>query len=166
MIKDSADKSGERKSNHSLNKIKLRRFRADYTFDESETGIGIVEYSGGLIRNNWENYVIGITSIYIDENISNRDASIAIFQHIYNQLEDDERAILQMNRFSQTKTWHLAFKNKINFYHIERQRGRIFHAQLLADDAIRRKTNIIERFDDPVKFSILEMEREERERKA
>lgn len=145
--------------------IKRRRFRADYIFNDSETGIGIVEYAGGPIRNNWENYVIGITSIYIDENISNRDASIAIFQHIYNQLGDDERAILQMNRFSHTKGWHNAYKSRIHFHHIERHRGRIYHAQLLAQDAIRRKSNITERFDEPVKFSIVQTYKEENERK-
>src|SRR5699024_12558255 len=79
-----------------------------------------------------------------------------------NQLAEDEFAILQMNKFSRQHNRHLPYKNKISVQHVEHFRGRNFHARLLAIDALKRKTDISEVFDEPMQFSIIEQEQEER----
>ena len=136
-----------------------RRFRADYLKGEG-TGIGIVEHGGKHKKYNWELDVRAIHSFYIKEKLSNRDAQVAIFQFISNQLAEDEFAILQMNKFSRQQNRHLPYKNKISVHHIEHFRGRILHARLLASDALRRKTDISEAFDEPMQFSIIQAEKE------
>src|SRR5690625_3481181 len=136
-----------------------RRFRADYLKGEG-TGIGIVEYGGKHKKYNWELDVRAIHSFYIKEKLSNRDAQVAIFQFISNQLAEDEFAILQMNKFSRQQNRHLPYKNKLSVHHIEHFRGRIMHARLLAEDALRRKTDISESFDEPMQFSIIQAEKE------
>lgn len=139
----------------------IRRFRADYLKGEG-TGIGIVEYGGKHKKYNWELDVRVIHSIYFPQNLSNRDAQVAIFQFISNQLTKDEFAILQINKFSRQQNRHLPYKNKIDVRHIEHFRGRILHARLLASDALKRKTSISEHFDEPMQFSIVQAEKEER----
>lgn len=141
--------------------MSIRRFRADYIKTDEGTGVGIVEYNGKHRGYNWELDVKAIHSLYVDQNISNRDAQATIYQFISNQLVDDEHAILQMNKFSRRQNHHLAYKNKISVYHIEYFRGRIFHANLLAEDAIRRKSDVSETFDEPMQFSIIQAEKEE-----
>lgn len=136
-----------------------RRFRADYLKGDG-TGIGIVEYSGKHKKYNWELDVRAIHSFYIKEKLSNRDAQVLIFQFISNQLLEDEFAILQMNKFSRQHNRHLPYRNKIDVKHIEHFRGRILHARLLASDALKRKTDISEVFDEPMSFSIVEAEKE------
>src|SRR5699024_8872232 len=126
------------------------------------TGIGIVEHGGKHKKYNLELDVRAIYSFYVKERISNRDAQVAIFQFIRNQLADDEFAILQMNKFSRQFGRHSPYENKISVQHIEHFRGRNFHARLLASDALKRKTNISETFNDPMQFSIIEQEKEER----
>ena len=138
-----------------------RRFRADYIKTDEGTGIGIVEYEGKHKNYNWELDVKAIHSLYVDQNISNRDTQVTIYQFISNQLADDEHAILQMNKFSRRQNHHLAYKNKISVHHIEYFRGRIFHARLLADDAIKRKSDISETFEEAMSFSIIQQEKEE-----
>lgn len=140
-----------------------RRFRADY-LKGGGTGIGIVEYGGKHKKYNWELDVRAIHSFYIKEKLSNRDAQVFIFQFISNQLEEDEYAILQMNKFSRQQNRHLPYKNKISVHHIEHFRGRILHARLLASDALKRKTDISEAFDEPMQFSIVKQEQEEKRR--
>src|SRR5699024_5655972 len=140
---------------------KVRRFRADYLKGDG-TGIGIVEYGGEHKKYNWELDVRAIHSFYVEEKISNRDAQVAIFQFIRNQLADDEFAILQMNKFTWQHNRHLPYKNKISVQHVEHFRGRNFHARLLAIDALKRKTDINEVFDEPMSFSIIKAEKEER----
>lgn len=141
---------------------KVRRFRADYVKGEG-TGIGIVEHGGKHKKYNWELDVRAIHSFYTKERISNRDAQVAIFQFIRNQLADDEFAILQMNKFTRQHNRHLPYRNKIDVHHIEHFRGRNFHARLLAIDALKRKTDISETFDEPMQFSVIKQEQEERD---
>ena len=140
---------------------KVRRFRAEYLKGDG-TGIGIVEHGGKHKKYNWELDVRAIHSFYIEERISNRDAQVAIFQFIRNQLADDEFAILQMNKFTWQHNRHLPYKNKIDVKHIEHFRGRNFHTRLLAIDALKRKTDVSEVFDEPMQFSITEQEQAER----
>lgn len=140
---------------------KVRRFRADYLKGDG-TGLGIVEYGGKHKKYNWELDVRAIHSFYVKERISNRDAQVAIFQFIRNQLADDEFAILQINKFSRQFGRHSPYKNKISVQHIEHFRGRNFHTRLLAIDALKRKTDISEVFDEPMQFSIIEQEQAER----
>src|SRR5699024_735414 len=126
------------------------------------TGIGFVENGGNHKSYNWELDVRAIHSFYVKERISNRDAQVAIFQFIRNQLAEDEFAILQMNKFTRQHNRHLPYKNKISVQHVEHFRGRNFHTRLLAIDALKRKTDISEVFDEPMQFSIIEQEQEER----
>ena len=140
---------------------KVRRFRADYVKGDG-TGIGIVEHGGKHKKYNLELDVRAIHSFYVEERISNRDAQVAIFQFIRNQLADDEFAILQMNKFTWQHNRHLPYKNKISVQHIEHFRGRNFHTRLLAIDALKRKADVSEVFDEPMQFSIIEQEQEER----
>lgn len=139
--------------------MSIRRFRADYIKTDEGTGIGIVEYEGKHKKYNWELDVKAIHSLYVKQDISNRDAQVTIYQFISNQLADDEHAILQINKFSRRQNYHLAYKNKISVHHIEYFRGRIFHARLLAEDAIKRKSDISETFDEPMQFSIIQAEK-------
>lgn len=141
--------------------MSIRRFRADYIKTDEGTGIGIVEYGGKHRGYNWELDVRAIHSLYVEQNISNRDSQVMIYQFISNQLADDEHAILQMNKFSRRQNHHLAYKNKISVHHTEYFRGRIFHARLLADDAIKRKSDISETFEEAMSFSIIQQEKEE-----
>jgi len=142
--------------------IKRRRFRAHYIKSDEGTGIGIIEYRGDVRPKNWEEHVIAIHSIYIAENISHRDALVNIFQFIRNRLEDDEYAILQIQQKRRMRDYELAYQNRIKVFKTEVFRGRLFHAQLLAQDAIKRKTSISEHFDEPMVFSIIKQEQEER----
>src|SRR5699024_12266058 len=96
-----------------------------------------------------------IHSFYVKERISNRDAQVSIFQFIRNQLLYDEFAILQMNKFSRQFGRHSTYENKISVQHVEHFRGRNFHTRLLAIDALKRKTDINEVFDEPMSFSII-----------
>lgn len=139
--------------------MSIRRFRADYLKGDG-TGLGIVEYGGKHKKYNWELDVRAIHSFYIKERISNRDAQVTIYQFIRNQLAEDEFAILQMNKFTRQHNRHLPYRNNIDVKHIEHFRGRILHARLLASDALKRKTDISEMFDEPMSFSIVEAEKE------
>ncbi|MGM8212123.1 hypothetical protein ACLIBH_04920 [Virgibacillus sp. W0430] len=135
----------------------IRRFRADYIRGDSETGIGIVEMGA-----HWDNETIAIHSIYVDKRLSNRDASIVIFQRIYNELAEDEGAVLQMNKYSYRKGYDKPYRNRLAVHHIETIRGRVLQANLLAKDAIERKSDIVEVFDESFKFSVVQQEKEER----
>src|SRR5699024_4662085 len=141
---------------------KVSRLRADYVKGDG-TGIGIVEHGGKQKKYNWEMDVRAIHSFYVEEKISNRDAQVAIFQFIRNQLADDEFAILQMNKFSRQFGRHSPYENKISVQHVEHFRGRNLHTRLLAIDALKRKTDISEVFDEPMQFSVIKQEQEERD---
>lgn len=136
---------------------KLRRFRADYIKTEEGTGIGIVEYASPQ----WDRETIAIHSLYVDKNISNRDASIVIFERVYNDLKEDQGAILQMSKFSFAKDWDKPYRQRMNVMKIETFRGRMYQAMLLAGDALRRKADISEVFDEPFHFSVIQQTREE-----
>lgn len=139
----------------------IRRFRADYVRAAGGTGLGIVEYGGKHRKYNWELEIRAIHSIYDENRISNRDAQVMVYQFIRNRLAEDEHAILQLNKFSRRQNYHLAYKNKINVFRIEYFRGRLFHAELLAVDAISRKSSISEVFNEPTQFSIVQARKEE-----
>lgn len=138
---------------------KIRRFRADYIKSDEGTGIGITEHDPSF-KTNWNAGTIGIHSIYSDKNLSNRDASIIIFQRIYNDLKLDEHAILQMNKFSYRKAWDKPYRDKLNIFHIETFRGRTYQSMLLARDALERCSDISETFDNPMEFSVIKQVKE------
>lgn len=139
---------------------KLRRFRADFIKTPEGTGIGITEH-----RKHWNEQTVAIRSIYEPRNISNRDATMNILQMIYNNLADDEGAVLQMSKYSQRKNLARPFRKRLSAQRITGNRGQLYQAQLLAEDAIRRKSDICERFAEPMRFSVVEQEREERTNK-
>lgn len=135
----------------------VRRFRAHYIFRGDATGIGIVEYG-----KYWDRETIAIQSLYIDNRISNRDAIILILQRIYNDLGDDEGAIVQMMKYPRRRGYDIPYKSKLNAQYVPRQRGLIQQATILAQDALDRKNDITEIFDKSIEFSVIESEKENR----
>lgn len=134
----------------------MRRFKAFYIKAEEGVGIGIVEHG-----KRWDSEVIAIHSIYSPDNLSNRDVAVAIYQTVYNLLNGDEWALLYMSQASRSKTWHKPYQSKIRIEKVAEERGSVFHAQLLAEDAIKRQSTITEQFDEPIRFSIVQQEKEE-----
>lgn len=143
--------------------MRHRHFRADYVRRDGKVGIGIVEYVPLKISINWENYVVAIHSIYDDNNTSNRGTVSNIFQYIRNRLlDDDEKAIVQLCRYNKSQGIHIAYNSKIIVRGMSRRLGHAYHAELLAEDALRRQSTIKEEFDDYMQFSIVQQEKEER----
>lgn len=134
---------------------KMRRFRADYIKRGNEVGIGITEHT-----QHWDKETIAIHSLYIDGDWSNREISVNIFQRICNLLKDNEHALIQMHKYSFKKGYDLPYRNRLCVQNIESFRGRSFQSWLLADDALRRKTDICTVFDEPFHFSVIEAEKE------
>lgn len=139
-----------------LESSKIRRFKAYYVRTGVDTGIGITEHGA-----KWDSEVIGVHSIYSENNLSNRDVAVSIYQTIYHLLDDDEWAILRMSQASRGKPWHKAYENKIRIEKTAVERGSMYHAQLLAEDAIKRQATITEQFDEPFSFSVVQQEKEE-----
>jgi len=146
-----------------MNRTAIRRFRADYAkaIDGDGVGVGIVEYGGKHKSYNWELQVLAIHSIYVPGSMSNRDIRVSIFQYLSNLMDDNERIVLQMNKLNNKKLHHQPYGKIVKINQIEWPRGRLFHASLLAQDALRRRSDIVEVFDDPMSFSITKQEREE-----
>jgi len=134
----------------------LRRFRAEFIKSDAGVGIGIVEHD-----RSWNEQTVAIQSLYEPRNISNRDATMIILQTIYNDLGDDEGAVLQMSKYSQRKDLARPFRKRLSAQRITGNRGQLYQAQLLAEDAIRRQSDIYERFAEPMRFSVIEQEKEE-----
>ena len=135
----------------------IRRFRADFIKSDEGTGLAIVEYGS-----HWDAETLAIHSIYDANNLSNKDASMIIFQRIYRDLTDGEQALLQMSRFSYRKGYDKPYRDRLKIQNVETIRGRMYQARLLAEDAIKRKTSISEVFDEPFRFSVVKQEKEER----
>nr|WP_144922347.1 hypothetical protein [Paenibacillus bovis] len=123
--------------------MKLRRFRADFVFIEGHTGIGIAEYSPQWTSGE----TIAIWSLHYPRKISNKDAFVDILKTIDGELADDEQAIVQMNKYSERKNWHKPFIERVNVRFLTRVRGQMQEAELLAEDAAQRKTDIYERLE-------------------
>lgn len=138
--------------------MKLRRFKAFYIRTGEDVGIGITEHT-----NKWDSETIAIHSIYDKNNLSNRDAFIAILQEIYFDLADDELALLYMSQTSRGKGWKEPYANRIKISKASYVRGVVYQTQLLAQDALRRESTISEVFDEPIRFSTITHEKEERE---
>lgn len=136
-----------------------RRYRADYYKSQEGTGIGIVEYGA-----RWDAETVAIHSLFIDKNVSNRDASVVVFQTIYNELETGQFALLQMNKYSYRKEWDKPYRSRLRTQFIEATRGRVYHANLLARDALKRGYDVEERFTEPFSFSVVQQEKIEKER--
>jgi|SRR5699024_4840137 len=136
---------------------KPRIFQADYIKQGNAVGIGIAE-------TDFHNYneIIAIQSLYVNKDISNRDASIIVFQRIYDELDDGELAILRMVKYTHTKGWDAPYRMKLRVRHVDGIRGQVYQTELLARDALSRKTDIEERFEEPFLFSVIEQEREEK----
>lgn len=139
-----------------MSKPSIRRYRADFIKDAGGVGIGITEH-GGM----WDKETIAVHSLYVDKEISNKEASLIIFQRIFNELEEGEGAILQMNRYSFRKQWDKPYRAVMNVQFIETFRGRIKQTNTLAHDAIRRQSDISEVFEEPMCFDVIELEKEE-----
>src|SRR5699024_7732197 len=114
---------------------------------------------------NYDVHTLAIHSIYIDENWSNRDISVFIFQRIYNSLEDGQTAILQMNKFSGEKEWHHPYRRKIRFERVELGRVKFHQAHLLATHTLRRQSTISAGFDETIASPILTTYEEEKKRR-
>jgi len=134
----------------------MRRFKAYYVKTGKDIGIGIVEHGA-----KWDSEVIGLHSIYSENNLSNRDVAVSIYQTIYHLLDGDEWAMLRMSQASRGKPWHRPYEDKIRIEKTAVERGSMYHAQLLAEDAIKRQTTIIEHFVEPFSFSVVQQEKEE-----
>lgn len=139
---------------------RFRRFRASYIRQDEESGVGIVEYNS----KHYDLHTLEIKSIYIDEKMSNRDLQIFIFKTLGDEIKESQRALLEMNQFSKSKNNHLPYNERIFFRQIEAYRGRLYQPYLLAQDALKRKTTITERFDETINFDIAKQERLERRR--
>lgn len=135
---------------------KSRQLRAAYTITEDNTGLGIVEESSDYGKG-----TIGIYSIYIDKATSNRDAQVGIFELIDKLLNEGEVGRLLVHRFYSEKGHHIAYRKDIKFKRVNYHTGLTYEARLLSIDAINRGYDIREIFDNPIKFSIVETEKNE-----
>src|SRR5699024_2027069 len=136
----------------------------DYVREGGKVGVGIVEYNARGYSVKWENYVKAIHSIYIDANASNIEIATDIFKYVRNTLlNDDERAIVQMCRYNKSKGVHSAYSAYIDVQGMSRRLGHAYHAELLARDALKRKSTITETFDEYMQFSVIKQEQEERD---
>ena len=140
-----------------------RYFRFDYVRGEGgQTGIGIVEYFRKGKRGAWENHVIAIHSIYDDNDMSVSQIQSFIAKHIKHRLlNENEGALIQAARFGKAQGLYAVYYPKIVIESKSTKTGLMYHAQLLAEDALRRKTDISEIFDEPMRFSVLEQYEEE-----
>lgn len=141
-----------------------RYFRFDYVRGEGgQTGIGIVEYFRKGKRGAWENHVIAIHSIYDDNNMSVSQIESFILKRIrHHLLNDNEGALIQAARFSKARGRHDPYKPKIVVETKSTRTGLMYHAELLASDALRRQSDISEYFTESMRFSVIEQEKEER----
>lgn len=137
---------------------KKRYFRAAYVRNETATGIGIVE-----VKREYGGSTIELQSLYIDRQWSNRDCCVTIFQNIRNRLANEQCARLLMHQFQRGNGHHDSFKSRLIVKGVPYGRGITYEAQLLAEDALRRKSDIVEVFDDPLYFSVIQTEQDERE---
>lgn len=115
--------------------VNRRYFKASYERTESETGIGIIE--------NYEDEILLIESIYIDEYLSKRDSLEYILKLIYQKLADNEFAIFKSNKFVKNLGVHYKYNQEIRGFYCNRK-GLISDAKALAGDALQRKTTIKE----------------------
>src|SRR5699024_12393347 len=147
-----------------MTEFRRRYFRFDYARGEGgQAGIGIVEYFRKGKRGAWENHVIAIHSIYDDNNMSVSQIESFILKRIRHHLtKDNEGALIQAARYSKARGRHDPYKPRVVVETKPTKTGLMYHAQLLASDALRRKTDISEVFDEAMRFSVLEQEKEER----
>lgn len=136
--------------------MRNRIFRAAYVRSDSATGIGITEETA-----EYGGSTIAIYSLYSSNRVSNRDAVVSILQTIRNLLNDGERARLSMHQFHRSKGYHDPYKLRIDVKYIPYKTGNTYQSELLADDALRRKSDVIEVFERPIHFNIIESKKDE-----
>src|SRR5699024_6694530 len=95
--------------------------------------------------------------------LSHSETQRFIFKRVSEEVGDDQHAILGLNKISRHKRLYTPYRDKLTVQHACWQRGKVYHASLLAGDALKRRTSISERFDDnPMQFSVVQQSKEER----